>query len=281
VFAAAGEAEIIVVDDASEDDTQEFLSQNYPQIKLVRHNKNQRFAAACNSGVKAASGKVVVLINNDVVPDKNFLKPLLAHFLDPQVFAVGCKEINNRKTGEASGRACGDFRRGLLVHWKCESQETGTTLWVSGGSGAFNKALWIKLGGMDTLFRPAYEEDRDISYRALKAGYQVLFDEESVVFHHHETTNQKALGKKKMEMASYKNHLLFVWKNITQINLIGQHLLWLPYHLVVTNFKSRGLFGLGFIAALSQLPKTFIQRQRAKSNFVLSDKTIIRRFNEK
>ena len=87
-------SEIIVVDDASTDQSVAFLKKNFPQVKVVEHKKNQRFALACNSGVKVAKGKMVVLLNSDVAPELDFLKPLLKHFNDSQVFAVGCKERN-------------------------------------------------------------------------------------------------------------------------------------------------------------------------------------------
>jgi len=74
-----GEWEVIIVDDASTDDSVDFLKKNYPQVKIVRHAKNQRFAAACNSGVRAAKGDIVVLLNNDVAPEVNFLEPLIAY----------------------------------------------------------------------------------------------------------------------------------------------------------------------------------------------------------
>ena len=120
--------EIIVVDDASTDSSIAFLKKEYSLIKVVRHQQNQRFAMVCNSGVQAAQGEVVILLNNDVRPAINFLKPLLAHFENDDVFAVGCKEKQLKK-GKAffSGRGIMRFRRGLVVHWRAVDQDGKTT----------------------------------------------------------------------------------------------------------------------------------------------------------
>lgn len=248
-------AEVVVVDDASTDDSVGFLQKNYPQIRVVVHPQNLRFAAACNSGVAAASGKIVVLLNNDVAPEKDFLKPLLAHFANPQVFSVGCLEkdiVNGRVI--LSGRAEGEFTRGFLTHWRAADQTKTTTLWTTGGSMAVDRQKWLDLGGMDRLFRPAYWEDIDLSWRARQKGWQILFEPRSVVNHHHESTNIPAFGRPQMKVFAYKNQFLFVWKN-SHAGLLGRHFLWLPYHFLKALASGDWLFFKGLVLALKQLPE--------------------------
>jgi len=149
------------------------------------------------------------------------------------------------------------------------------TDWVAGGSGAFDREKWLAIGGMDTLFRPAYEEDRDLCYRAAKHGWKILFEPQSMVDHRHETTNIKAFGKRRIKIMSYKNQFLFVWKNITDFNYLLKHFFWLSYHLIVTAWRSRGLLLLGFIRALWQLPEALRARKKAKSLFVKKDRDLL------
>ncbi|PJE70024.1 hypothetical protein COU97_02055 [Candidatus Shapirobacteria bacterium CG10_big_fil_rev_8_21_14_0_10_48_15] len=275
VLAACSGSEIIAVDDASTDGSVTFLQKNFPTVRIVRHQKNQRFAASCNDGVKVARGKIVVLLNNDVVPEKDFLKPLLAVFT-PDVFAVGCRE-KRQENGRwvNSGRGLMKFKRGLVVHWRAADQNQKTTGWVVGAAGAFDRQKWQQLGGMDTLFRPAYEEDRDLCYRAAKHGWQILFAPKSVVNHQHESTNLKAFGRSKMAIMSYKNQFLFVWKNITDAGYLLKHFFWLPYHLLVTNWRSRGLLGVGFLFALGELPEALKSRKQVQKLFVKQDGQLI------
>ena len=272
----SGDWEIIIVDDASNDESVGFLKKNYPQVKLVRHKTNQYFAISCNNGVKAAKGEIIVLLNNDVIPEKNFLKPLLENFSSKMVFSVGCQE-KSQSGGKTilSGRAGGEFKRGFLVHWRAKDQDKKDTLWTASGSAAYRKSLWVKLGGLDPLFRPAYGEDIDLSYRAQKSGFKILFEPKSKVFHQHETTNIKAFGEKKIKIYAFKNQFLFVWKNITDFSYLCQHFLWLPYNLLLSGFRTRGLFLQGLLLALKQLPEVFNSRKKAKKLFQLKDKEII------
>ena len=105
VIKACPNCEIIIVDDASPDNTVSYLKKHFPKIKLVINQTNQRFAVSCNNGIKAAKGEIIILLNSDVAPKKNFLKPLIKHFKDKQVFAVGCLEIE-RKNGNLIWKKC-------------------------------------------------------------------------------------------------------------------------------------------------------------------------------
>lgn len=277
VVAATKGAEIIIVDDASTDVTVVWLSKNYPEITVIKHEINRRFAAACNSGVMKAGGEIVVLLNNDVKPAADFLSPLLKPFTDPLVFAVGCKEIEETQDQNLEqGRGCGGFRRGFLVHWRCPDQDGDDSLWVFGGSGAFRKTGWVKLGGMDPLFAPAYEEDRDICYRALKRGWTIKFSPNSLAYHTHESTNIDVLGRRGMQIASFKNQLLIVWKNITHLPYMLSHLFWLPYHLIFTGIRSHGAFIVGFIQAMRVLPQILKKRALEKTAQTVSDVKILK-----
>jgi GT2 family glycosyltransferase len=255
------EFEVIVVDDASTDDSVSFLKKKFPQVKIVLHFQNQRFAAACNSGVQIAKGEVVVLLNNDVAPEPNFLLSLLTHFKDKDVFAVGCREKS--KLGNKiifSGRSEAKFEKGFLIHWRAENQDLSDTFWAAGGSMAVSREKWLKLGGMDPLFRPAYWEDIDLSWRAGKRGWKILFEPKSVVNHNHETTNIMAFGKKRMKVYAYKNQFLFVWKN-GNARMILSNILWLSYHLLRATLSGDWLFWQGFFMALRQLPELVKQRR--------------------
>src|SRR3989304_6378080 len=102
VLRAVGVDEIIIVDDNSTDGSVEFIKLllNKPIIKLVENDKNLGFSSAVNRGVGKVSGEIVVLLNTIVSPEPDFLKPLIPHFQDSQVFAVGCldKSIEDGET---------------------------------------------------------------------------------------------------------------------------------------------------------------------------------------
>lgn len=242
--------EIIVVDDASTDGSVMMLLKKFPTIKIIQHETNLRFGAACNSGVKETQAEIVILLNSDVIPVHGFIEKLISHFDDSKVFSVGCKEIENINGQQiVSGRTEGKIVRGLLVHHRPSDQESIDTLWNFGGSMAVNKKKYLQLGGFDKLFAPAYWEDIDLSFRAKKKGWLVLFEKDAIVYHNHETTNKKIFGSNKLKILSFRNQILFAWKNFNKQQL-KQHFLWLPYHLIFTSIRSKGLFLLAFIQAV-------------------------------
>src|SRR5689334_5558528 len=88
-------ANLIIVDDASTDRTEEFLKSNYPQVTYLRNNQNLGYVKSVNLGFKKAMSDYVVLLNNDVYPKKEYLKSALKFFSDPFVAAVTFNEENS------------------------------------------------------------------------------------------------------------------------------------------------------------------------------------------
>src|SRR5687767_13648160 len=77
VIKESKDAEIIVVDDASTDDSIDFLKKNFTKIKVIKKDKNTGFSSTVNLGVQKATGELVVLLNSDAYPKKNYLNTLI------------------------------------------------------------------------------------------------------------------------------------------------------------------------------------------------------------
>lgn len=282
--------EIILTDDASTDNSvsviKDFISSlNNQHIvgKLVKNTdpKQRGFSKNVNRGVKVATGEILLLLNSDVVPHKSFLTPLLKHFTDEKVFAVGCMDesIEDGKT-VLRGRGIGRWERGFLLHGAGSLDKTNT-LWVSGGSGAFQKSIWDTLGGLNELYNPFYWEDIDLSYRAQKAGYKVLFEKESVVIHEHSKGAIKTQYKPyHVQKTVYRNQFTFVWSNITDTALMHDHLLWLPRHLFNALRSGDTALLAGFFEALLRLPKVIAYKRKMKKLFRVSDRSILQQFEK-
>ena len=218
------------------------------------------------------------MLNTDVVPEKDFLKPLMEHFNDESVFAVGCmdKSIENGKT-VLRGRGIGKWKKGFLVHKRGEINKTNT-LWVGGGSGAFRKLIWDKLGGLNQIYNPFYWEDIDLSYRALKSGYKVLFEPKSIVYHEHEKgAIRKKFSPFKIKTIAYRNQFIFVWENATDISLQFLHVF--GYHIIFKALIRLDMpFFIGFLRALILLPKIIQSSFKAQKLFIKSDREVIKEF---
>jgi len=273
-----GKTEVIIVDDASKDNSTGLINK-FPQVALLVNPKNLGFSKSVNKGVAYARGDIIILLNTDVKPDKNFLAPLLVHFKDENIFAVGCmdKSIEGEKV-VLRGRGVGIWKRGLLIHQRGEINASDT-LWVSAGSGAFRKITWDKLGGLNELYSPFYWEDIDLSYRAQKSGYDLVFESKSTVLHEHDKgVIKREFSSFDVKVIVYRNQFIFVWTNLTDFDLVLKHLAWFPYHIVKAILNKDTAFILGLFKALSLGPQIIKSRKDNKKLFVKKDIEITKNF---
>lgn len=280
ILAATKDAEIIVVDDASTDDSLlEIKNQSAgrrKKIRIIQNEKNLGFTSSVNKGVREASGELVVLLNTDVVPQEDFLEASIKHFSDQKVFGVGfLQKCNENGKIILRGRGIGRFQKGFLVHSRGEVDKNNS-LWISGGAGIFRKSTWMTLCGMETLYNPFYWEDIDLSYRALKAGYKLVFEPESVVYHQQEQgAIRSSYTQSEIKTIAYRNQIIFVWLNINDLSFLISHLFYLPYTLVKTICKGDGAFFKGLIQAIVKLPE-IISKRSARNRFnKISDQMIL------
>jgi len=216
----AGANEVLVIDDGSTDKSllilSEFKIQN-EKFKFIVNEKNLGFIPSVNRLFKEASGEVIVLLNSDVSVTENFLKYIPDHFKNKQVFAVNLHE-------RGGGPAKAFWKDGFFEFKNGDEQdEIQKSSWASGGSAVFRKEIWNQLGGFDELYKPFYWEDIDISFRALKLGFEILWEPKALVFHEHETTIAKTFKKRYVRWAQERNQLLFIWKNISDKKLKREH----------------------------------------------------------
>jgi GT2 family glycosyltransferase len=237
-------AEIIIVDDYSQDDTLKYLMGLDAQIKVIKNSKNLGFAATVNLGVSTSKADIVVLINTDVRPDADCLLNCLKSFESKDVFAV----TFNSDLSWAGGR----WRDGLFEHYRVSAtasnqNQYNPSLWASGGQAAFDRRKWEALGGMDTMYAPFYWEDVDLGYRAWKRGWRIVWDPRCQVVHDHEVSVIRgSFTQAKIASTAQRNQLLFIWKNITDRDLLMSHLKHLPRF--IKNYP------FAFLAALIRLP---------------------------
>lgn len=276
ILTAVGRAEIIVVDDASTDDSLSVLKKNFPEVEVIKRTKNEGFSSAVNAGVTRTSGDLILLLNSDAVPEDNFLQFLLPHFEDTQVFAVGClQKIRQGKDINRQGRGTAKFEKGFLLHGPGSLDKTNT-LWVSAGAAIYRKNIWQKLGGLNTIYDPFYWEDIDLSYRALKAGYGLVFEPQSKVLHRQETGAIRNLyTPDQIKTISLRNQILFVWSNITDQFLLLNHFLYLSYYLLKAVFTLNFIFLKAFFSAVLKFGDVLSSRTRNKKLDKISDKKIL------
>ncbi len=274
-----GNHEIILADNGSTDGSQDYVRMRYPQVRLVELDRNYRFCRGNNVAVKCARNEIVVLLNNDVIVDPHFLGPLLKGFSQPDVFAVTSQIFNydQSKTREETGKTFGMLVFGC-VHvghtqpgeWD-EKRGYVPVFYAGGGSSAYNRESFLALGGFDEIYYPGYVEDADLSYRAWKAGYRVLFCPASKVVHKHRSTNATQLGNRRIDYLISRNLFILLWRNVTSPRLFLKHLAQLPLRILLD--LSRGRFAIlrSLLGALLRAPGIVWNRLWMRSRSRLSD----------
>lgn len=262
--------EIIVVDDASGDDSRQVIKNEFPQVKLIEKTKNSGFSSTVNLGVKEAKGDLVVLLNNDANPDRYFLQAALVHFQNEKVFSVSCNVGGSWATAK--------FENGYFWHQQAMGNVDRTkphkTLWSSGGSGIFRKDIWQELEGLDELFDPFYEEDTDLGYRAIKRGYLNFWEPLSLVEHYKEEgVIAGNFSQLTIERIAQRNQLFFIWKNITDKDFLADH-----KQALINRLFRYPRYWLVFTSALVKLPAILEKRKKEKQKSRLTDREILEMF---
>jgi GT2 family glycosyltransferase len=250
---------------------------NYENIKVIENKKNLGFSGAVNKGAHEATGKYLMLLNDDVtLNDKSFEKATLKFQENKNIFAVSFAQREN--SGKIIGSNKIFFKNGFLQHDSDSVEKLKLNAWAEGGACLIDKNKFLELGGFDKNFNPFYWEDIDLSYRAYKLGYEIIFDPSIIVNHNHETTIKSAFKNNYIEKIAYRNQLLCIWKNITDKNMLKNHY----YHLFKKAIKSLVKLDFNFLnallLALIKLPA--IVKFRFNSKHKLTDHEILEKFKK-
>ncbi len=218
--------EIIVVDNASTDDSVAFVRSQYPQVQVIENPRNFRFARANNIGMARARGEIIGLINNDVVVDPEFLEPIVEAFqTDARLGAAQPKILDLQRPGylEYAG-ACGGFldrlgypflRGRLFDHVEPDVGQYDSPLQIFWGSGAalfLRKSALEEVGGLDEAFE-LHMEEIDLCWRLHLAGWRIAALPASRVWHHGGGTLAQHHPRK--FYWNFRNNLMLLIKNLS------------------------------------------------------------------
>jgi len=183
----AGDYEVVVINDASTDETAAVLS-SVKNLKLVTNEQNAGFLESCNRGASASKGTYILFLNNDTMVTKGWLPPLLEIIEKEDAGAVGSKLVYPDGTlQEAGGIIWNDgtgwnYGRGDEYD-RPEYSYVRQVDYCSGACLLVKRDLFERIRGFDERFKPAYCEDTDLCFSLRDLGYKVLYQPLSVVVH--------------------------------------------------------------------------------------------------
>ncbi|HTK16976.1 MAG TPA: glycosyltransferase [Acidimicrobiia bacterium] len=185
--------EVIVVDDASSDGTQRYLrdaARDNEWLHVLRNDRNEGYLESVNRGAEAATGEILVFLNNDTISFTSWISALAGTFRRfPDAGVVGGKLLYpDGRVQEAGGMV---FRDGSAAKFGAFDPALTAPLYnfvrdvdyCSGALLATPRALFEELGGFDAAYAPGYYEDTDYCFRVRAQGRRVLYQPASAIVH--------------------------------------------------------------------------------------------------
>lgn len=220
-------ATVYVIDNASTDNSVPYITENFPEIKLIRHPENYGFAKGYNEGLKHIQEPLWCLLNSDIEVTENWLTPVLRLFdTDKSIGIIQPKILDFKAKDyfEYAGAAGGfidkygfAFCRGRLFDTveKDNGQYNDVTpiFWASGACFFIRSEVFRQLDGFDTDFF-AHQEEIDLCWRAYNKSIKVYYTGLSTVYHIGAATLKKSSVKK--TFLNYRNALLMLYKNLPE-----------------------------------------------------------------
>lgn len=195
-------AHIIVVDNASTDDSLAQLGRTYPAVEIIRNPINRGYAGGVNPGLRRAielGAEFATVFNDDAIADKHWLKQLVGHLqahpkigaAAPKVLAADRERLDS--TGDYYTVWGLPYPRGRR-EYDTHKYDTETDIFAASGAASLYRVSALqKVGLFDEDFF-AYYEDVDLSFRLQLAGWQVAYVPTALVYHHIGMTSARIKG---------------------------------------------------------------------------------------
>jgi len=275
-----GLGEVVVVDDAGSDGSVEMLKRDFPTVRVLELKQNVGFQEASNRGVEFCKNRLVICLNNDMKVESDCCERLAAHFDDPLVFSVSTRVLMWDKKTYLAGRRYPSFDKANFILNDEDAQSLSKTLFATGGGCMLDRDKFLDMGGFDGLYLPLYWEDVDLSYRAWKRGYTVLYDPSVVFYHKHQATIAEMMDASAIRSVTARNSYLFLWKNITDRKLFVKHLASIVPSLTRNLLRGETRFPAAFMRALLRLPMLVGRRRLEKAESVVADIEIMNKLRD-
>lgn len=214
----------VVVDNASEDASVDFLRQNYPQIQCIQLPRNEGFARGYNLALQEVEATYYVLLNTDVEATPGWIAPII-QLMDQNPAIGACQpkilSYQDKSKFEYAGAGGGfidswgyPFCRGRLFDTIEEDQgqydDVRAVFWASGACFFVRASVFQALGGFDERFFAHYEEI-DLCWRMQQQGFQVYYCGQSHVYHVGSATMGPTNPHK--TYLNFRNRALALYKN--------------------------------------------------------------------
>jgi len=285
------EATVFVADNASTDDSVDFVKNNFPTVKVIVNTANGGYAKGYNDALKQIDSEYFVLINSDIEVTKDWLSPIIT-LMDSDKNIAACQpkllDYNKRNTFEYAGASGGfmdnlgyPFCRGRifdsLEEDKGQYNDVIEVFWATGACLFVRAVHYNEVGGLDEDFF-AHQEEIDMCWRMKNKGFKIMVEPKSVVYHVGGGTLDT--GSPFKTHLNFRNNLFMLFKNLPTSSLFTT----IPTRLVLDGVAAFTFLnkekGLQHVMAIAKahfsfyftIPKLLAKRQKINQKNNLAGK---------
>ena len=252
---------IYIADNASSDNSVEYVNDNFPNVKVLKNFSNEGYAKGYNDALETLKEEFFVLINSDIEVTDNWIKPII-NLMETNSDIAACQpkilSFHDRNKFEYAG-ACGGFidtlgypfcRGRIFSNLEDDNNQYNDITEVFWASGAclFVRAKYFKeVNGFDNDFF-AHQEEIDLCWRLKNKGYKIMVNPNSAVFHVGAgTLNTNSPFKTYL---NFRNNLFMLYKNLSVLKLIITLLFRLPLDGIAALSFAKKENGLGHVFSI-------------------------------
>lgn len=225
VIAHSPEAEIVVADNGSTDDSLQVLAEHFPGIRTLTFDRNYGFAEGYNRAIAQVECDLCLLLNSDVRVEDGWLTPMLDYMLAHPEVAACQPKIRSELSPDSLeyAGACGGFIDSLGFPF-CRGRILSTVerdegqyddaipvAWATGAALLIRRSVYLEAGGLDARFF-AHQEEIDLCWRLRSRGYGIACIPQSTVYHVGGGTLPKESPRK--AYLNFRNNLFLLYKNL-------------------------------------------------------------------
>jgi len=235
--------EIIVVDNASRDDSVAMVRAKYPQATVIANAENRGFTGGNNQGIAASHGRYVLVLNPDTLVLGDALDRMVAYLDDhPDVGALGPQLLNPDRSIQSSRRRFptltsaffestwlqGLAPKRILTHYYMDDitpDHAHEVDWLNGACTIFRREVFDRVGVYDAQNFFMYSEELDLCRRVKEAGWKIVYLPEAQVIHYVGQSSDQAVAPRHIYFQTSKVRYFRKWHGSLQANLLRVFLL--------------------------------------------------------
>ena len=220
--------QIIIVDDASTDDSVKYLKATYPSdITIIEKETNTGFSETCNLGIQQATNELIFFLNTDVSLTKDYFLNLYQYFDLPDTFGVMGRIVGMEddviqeaaRSPKISGRKIKPSN-----FFYIENPDTLTPTFYLSGAAALIDAEKLKvLYGFNELFNPFYSEDQELSIRAWRLGWKCYYEHKAICRHEVSGSTRNHSAKRSVKKLYFRNRYYVHYLHLNGFDLVLWH----------------------------------------------------------